>query len=110
MSFTPLYSGIWQPPLNVCRQRVGVRGFAGRIGDFDLHAVASLICGPPQIIAEVFPEIIVLVRHREVDAFDGKGGAVQGFCLELNGFRADGDPVQHNTGGISVRSDQDAIF
>ena len=109
VAITPLDAGVRKPLLDICRQRIGVLGLTGRVADFDLHAVA-LLFAEPNIIAEVFPEIIVLVRHREVNAFDGKGGAVQGFCFELNGFRADGDPVQHNTGGISVRCNQDAIF
>ena len=109
MSVTPLDAGIWQPLFDICRQRIRVLGFVDLVADLYLQAVA-LLFAETQIIAKVLPEIVVFVRHCEVNPFDRNSGAVQGFGLELNGFRADGYAVQHNAGRVSIGSDQDAIF
>ena len=92
MSVTPLDAGIWQPIPDVCGQRIRLLGLAGRVADLYLQAVA-LLFAETQIIAKVLPEIVVFVRHCEVNPFDRNSGAVQGFSLELNGFRADGNTV-----------------
>ena len=47
MSVTPLDAGIWQPLFDICRQCIRILGFVDRVADFDLHSVASPICGTP---------------------------------------------------------------
>ena len=75
MSVAPLDAGVRKPLPDVCRQRIRVLGFVDLVADLYLQAVA-LLFAETQIIAKVLPEIVVFVRHCEVNLFDGDSGAV----------------------------------
>ena len=47
VAVTPLDTGVRKQLPNVCRQRIRILGFVDRVADFDLHSVASPICGTP---------------------------------------------------------------
>ena len=54
MSVTPLDAGVWKPLFDICRQRIRLLGLAGLVAYFDLHSVASPICGTPDYHGGIF--------------------------------------------------------